>query len=342
MPENLPRPELALVSFDDADRLFRARRESLLTVDQPLVLISQVQRSGGTLLSALFDGHPELLAHPWELLIGHPQKYDWPDLDPAGTAEEWAMQLEQPWIEPTTHTGYLKSRERRSFPPGLPPALIPPSFVTRLFLVLCADDPPGSPREILDRYFTAFFGAWLDLQGIHEAPKRWVTGFCPRLAWGESRQAFWSAYPDGRLIVILRDPRGWYASARDHTARWAGGPPETALETWLEGVDELVAAKSDRPDDVLVVTYERLVSNPRDSLAAIADWLGMSWDERLMTATFNRREVEPESSFGLRGAEISATPAERWQDVLSAEEIQTVEALALERDAAARELADIA
>jgi hypothetical protein len=214
--------------------------------------------------------------------------------------------------------------------------------VTRLFQVLCAEHPPVSPREILDRYFTAFFGAWLDLQGLNEAPKRWVTGFCPRLAWGDSREAFWSAYPDGRLIVILRDPRGWYASARDHTAAWAGGPPEAALEPWLEGVDELVAAKRERPGEVLVVTYERLVSSPRDALASIAEWLELSWDGRLMTATFNRRGIEPESSFGLRGADISAVPAERWREVLSADEIQSVDRLALERHAAALELADIA
>ena len=34
---------------------------SRVDVNVPLVLISQVQRSGGTLLSQLFDGHPEVL-----------------------------------------------------------------------------------------------------------------------------------------------------------------------------------------------------------------------------------------------------------------------------------------
>jgi hypothetical protein len=39
-------------------------------VTSPLVLISQIQRSGGSLLSQLLDGHPELDAHPHELKIG--------------------------------------------------------------------------------------------------------------------------------------------------------------------------------------------------------------------------------------------------------------------------------
>ena len=46
------------------------RLEHLVPVTDPLVLVSQIQRSGGTLLSQLFDGHPECHAHPHELKIG--------------------------------------------------------------------------------------------------------------------------------------------------------------------------------------------------------------------------------------------------------------------------------
>ena len=47
-----------------------------MPVNQPLLLISQVQRSGGTLLSQLFDGHPQVHAHPHELKIGYPEKWE--------------------------------------------------------------------------------------------------------------------------------------------------------------------------------------------------------------------------------------------------------------------------
>jgi hypothetical protein len=33
-----------------------------IRVDEPLVLISQIQRSGGTLLNQFFDGHPQVVA----------------------------------------------------------------------------------------------------------------------------------------------------------------------------------------------------------------------------------------------------------------------------------------
>src|SRR5688572_13947037 len=64
------------------DLLLQHRIKHLVRVDQPLCLVSQVQRSGGSLLSQLFDGHPALHAHPSELRIGYPRaKTDWPSAE---------------------------------------------------------------------------------------------------------------------------------------------------------------------------------------------------------------------------------------------------------------------
>ena len=52
------------------------RRRWVTRVTQPMILISQIQRSGGTLLSRLFDGHPRCFAHPMELSWGRPSKWD--------------------------------------------------------------------------------------------------------------------------------------------------------------------------------------------------------------------------------------------------------------------------
>ena len=43
------------------------KRRWVIDVHQPLILISEVQRSGGTLLSQLFDGHPQCFSHPEEI-----------------------------------------------------------------------------------------------------------------------------------------------------------------------------------------------------------------------------------------------------------------------------------
>ena len=60
------------------DQLVRTARAHAVTIECPLILISQVQRSGGSLLSQLFDGHSMLHAHPYELKIGDRKKYFWP------------------------------------------------------------------------------------------------------------------------------------------------------------------------------------------------------------------------------------------------------------------------
>src|SRR5262245_51395093 len=56
---------------------------SFKPVTCPLVLVSQAERSGGSLFAQLFDGHSQLLAHPHELKIGYPDKGTWPPLDAA-------------------------------------------------------------------------------------------------------------------------------------------------------------------------------------------------------------------------------------------------------------------
>jgi len=68
-----------LDELDEYRQLGRVRTDHVVRVREPMVLVSQIQRSGGTLLSRLFDGHPECHAHPYELKIGH--KARWPKLD---------------------------------------------------------------------------------------------------------------------------------------------------------------------------------------------------------------------------------------------------------------------
>ena len=86
------------------------------------MLVSQIQRSGGTLLSRLFDGHPECHAHPQELEIGHPKKKHWPPID-LGRPDSWFDILHEKHAGKYRSRGYLERtrRGRLAFPlPFLP------------------------------------------------------------------------------------------------------------------------------------------------------------------------------------------------------------------------------
>jgi hypothetical protein len=322
MPIRSPEPRLSLASWRHAERLFRARREALLPVREPMVLISQIQRSGGNLLTSLLDGHPRLHVHPWEIQIGHPGKYDWPTLDLEAGADAWLECLREPWLARGFRGGYRRRNAEQHIP-----VAIPPSFVESLFRVLVSSDHPRTQREVLDLYFTAFFNAWLDCQGLWELPKRWLAGFCPRLAWGESRARWRVDYPDGRLVTIVRDPRGWYASARSHKQRFGG--PEDAVAEWLHGAEEIAAAKRELPDRVFVVTYEGLVLDTEGTMRALAAWLGIDWARSLLVPTFNRRPVPANSSFDMPAGGVRTESLHRWRVELGDAERALIEERAL-------------
>jgi len=317
-------PRLSLASWDDAERLFRSRREALVPIGQPLVLVSQLQRCGGTLLNTLLDGHPELHVHPYEVLIGHPSKYDWPELDLAGGADAWLDVLREPRVARLFEEGYSKVGGNEALREAEPlPFTVVPSLLEALFRVLCEEREPATARAVLDTYFTAFFNAWLDCTELRREPKRWVAGFGPRLAWGESRPRFFADYPDGRLIAILRDPRGWYASASVFSARY--GERESALELWRQGANEIAAAKAEAPDRVLVLSYEALVRAPEPTMRAVAHWLDIAWHPGLLVPTFNRIPTVANSSYSIGEAGIHADLADRWRTTLAAEDVALVE-----------------
>ena len=90
--------------------LQRSCTDHIQTVNLPLALISQIQRSGGSLLSQLFDGHPEIHAHPHELKIGFPRKYTWPKLDLNDNPRRWLETLFEPSVLNHFKQGYKKQR----------------------------------------------------------------------------------------------------------------------------------------------------------------------------------------------------------------------------------------
>jgi hypothetical protein len=67
---------------------YQAYMERIQPITAPLALISQIQRSGGSMLSQLFDGHPQVHAHPHELRLDIP-KNNWPPIDLGDRPDRW-------------------------------------------------------------------------------------------------------------------------------------------------------------------------------------------------------------------------------------------------------------
>jgi hypothetical protein len=316
----------ASIEASELHDLLATRRRFLVPVERPLALIGQIQRSGGTLLNTLLDGHPELYAHAYELLIGHPTKFDWPALDLAASADEWHSMLREKRLARLFVEGYSKGnagRDSRDPSRAVGPFLLPPSLLRSLFLEQSAQRRPTSQREVLDRYFTAYFNAWLDVQGLVEGPKRWISAFAPRMAWQPNRDAFFADYPDGRLLTVLRDPRPWFASARHHLPIYER--LDDAMELWTRNAEELHAAKKERPEQVLLLTYDAIVTEPERTMRAVAAWLEIEWHRILLQPTYNRRPVTPNTSHDPMPGGVRIESVDRWRRELDAEDVAVIE-----------------
>ncbi len=167
---------------------------TLVQVREPLVLISQVQRSGGTLLSQLFDGHPECHAHPGELHIG-PGKSHWPDISTSASRRSLVRRLVRADHARVRREGYSKTTAgaRRAGTFDVFPFRFDPELQRAIFLG--EGRARLHRREVLDAYMTSYFNAWLDNANLRTGPKRVVTAFAA--AAGDEQT------PPGRLLRRL-------------------------------------------------------------------------------------------------------------------------------------------
>jgi Sulfotransferase family len=309
--------------LEEYRQLGRVRTDQVVPVHEPMVLVSQIQRSGGTLLSRLFDGHPQCHAHPYELKIGH--KARWPKLE-LDAPESWFEALYEQKVAQHLLSGWskpgLKETEVDVFP-----FLFLPRLQKRLFDVCIAEQPVERQRDVLDAYFTAYFNAWVDNQNLYSGPKRLVTAFTPRTNLDpKSVKRFFRDYPDGWLVTIVREPRAWYASASRHRTEY--NDLDAALELWRASATAAIEARERYGERVVVVTYEELAQETEATMRGLAGRFGISWDPILLVPTFNSRPVRANSSDPVAQYGVLKNRAEAWREVLEPETVARVEGLA--------------
>jgi hypothetical protein len=291
-------------------------------VTSPIALISQIQRSGGSFLSQLFDGHPELHAHPHELKIGYPKKYIWPRLDLSDSPERWFEFLFEDDVIEHFKEGYKKGyKSTEAFP-----FVFLPSLQRRIFLdCIRSVKSPITPRDIFDAYMTSYFGAWLNNQNIY-GRKKFITAFTPRLAMmTDSMESFFETYPDGRLISVVRDPQNWYPSAMRHeTKKKKYDDMRQALKQWSESAQATVWNKEKYGGRVCIIRFEDLISNTESVMRHLADFLDVEFDRILLTPTFNKSPIGANTSFNVEKPGIISSTLSRYK-TLTAEELQMIE-----------------
>jgi Sulfotransferase family len=317
-----PPPWERLSESDEYAALCRARFDHLVEVRQPLVLVSQVQRSGSTLLGQLFDGHPECHAHPYEIRIGPRRRtYEWPEID-LDAPDTWFESLYE--RKPGIHLeeGYRTSAASTEYFPFL----FLPRLQRQIFNRCVATRNPRTEREVLDCYFTSYFNAWLDNQNLYIGPKKIVVGTTPRLAMNLAHvEAFFAAYPDGSLISAVRQPAGWFHSA---SRKYGYEDVEEAIAIWCRSAEATLAASDRWGDRVVVVVYEALVGETAVAMRRIAERIGISMTESLVTPTFNGMPIRANSSFPVDRPGILDDRIQAYREGLEGDTLARIDELA--------------
>ena len=286
----------------------------------PLLLISEIQRSGGTFLSQLMDGHPQIHSHPYELKIGRPIKYIWPKLDLAARPEVWWENLKEKHVIVHSRGGYKKAGSGTKEDLGLPFIYSEP-LQKKLFVRMASSYPqPPTQRQILDAYVTSYFNGWIDYQGLYRDPatlKYW-SGFVPRLTVSEEQcAAYFRDYPDGHLLSVIRNPLSWFASANKH--RSFEYKLEESAELWNQASRAALRNLANYPDRVTLLHFDDLVKNTEATMRAVCARIGLDFHPALLKPTFNGFPISANSSFtaGAPGTILKAS-VERGKELPAA------------------------
>ena len=288
------------------------------------MLISQIVRSGGTLLAQLLDGHEQLHCHPPECLIGGGT---WPDLDLSQPAKVLFKALRERHLRRAFLDGYYKDKPARTL--GLEvskafPLDLDPDAHRALFLDLCRQDFPATTRAALNHYFTALFNAWAGNRSL-DGDKRWTVVFRNKLGQGAQLDRFFQLYPEGRYLTCTRAPKARTASCIRYRGVLRASLPRY-IDEWRALSEHQLSALDRFPGQVALVRMEALVQATEPTMRRLSGWLDIRYDPILIRPTFNRDDIRANSSFSVESHGVISAPLDNWRAVLTDDEAAEIDA----------------
>jgi hypothetical protein len=124
---------------------------------------------------------------------------------------------------------------------------------------------------------------------------------------------------------VVRDPKNWFPSANRHQLE-KYGDIEIALGQWNESARSMIRNKKTYGDRVCIITFEDLIQRTQSVMHYLADFLNIQFDNILLTPTFNKIPIKPNTSFKLENPGIMISALERYK-TLCRKELNIIEEL---------------
>lgn len=152
---------------------------------------------------------------------------------------------------------------------------------------------------------------------------RWVEKTPRTETYGE---IFDELFPEAKLIQMIRDPRAIFASFKNRIMNRYGSHTKAHRlpRSWNRSAREIPRLQKD-PSRFLLIRYEDLVANPRETLDTICRFGGFDFSECLFEPTRAGNGWQGNSAFRRTFNGISAAPADHWKDTLTQDEIWWIE-----------------
>lgn len=244
------------LSAKSSFRILFKRRKEYYQLDCPLLVVSGLQRSGTHLVDNLLRNHHQVLSYYHELQIGKPNKYYWPDLKNEMDIKNRFSAL----IPRNMAKHFLNINSHQDF-------IFDFAFFKKIFLQLEKKNKNFNQRITLNNFFTAYFNAFLNCNhsNFYNGYK-YVAVTVPGLTiFKDSIEGFFKDYPNGKLLVVIRDPFLWWNSARNHTKRLK----KFGLERYQKTLTNTKWACDEYKNKVFAVSFDHLIKNTEKSMSSI-------------------------------------------------------------------------
>ena len=275
------------------------------------VFVCGHRKGGTTMFHNLFDGHPELLVYPSDLnlLYAYFPVY----LSPEYSNEDRKLRLDK--ILFTDLREQLKSNNAEN-------NLDIHKFRDNFFLSLGND--LTNMKDIITSFISAFSDAVNATGKIPVIKETSIEIYADEImGW----------FPDAKFIQLLRDPRDNYSALKSGVSKYYSKLGENEKETLASLIYRakigmeigFYNVQKYGPKQYKILKFEDVISNPEREMKNVAAFMGIAFDEILLTPTRLKNQTTGNNFDGNIFSELSNKNVGRWKDRISPDEAKIIE-----------------